>query len=48
MAKGSIMLADTHDLTVDPGNGEQKYGFLASTMRWGVGGYREIISVQTF
>lgn len=48
MAKGSIMLADTHDLTVNPGDGEQSYVFLACLMRWWAGGLREIIAIQAF
>lgn len=49
MAKGGIILADTHDLTVNPGDGEQNYGFLASlTIIGRAGGCREIISIQTF
>lgn len=49
MAKGGIILADTHDLTVNPGDGEQNYAFLTSLMIiWGKGGNREIISIQIF
>lgn len=48
MAKGSIMLADTHDLTVNPGDGEQNYVFLAYVMKWWTGGLREIIAIQAF
>lgn len=39
MGKGQIVLADTHDLTVNPGDGEQIYVFLAFLMViWGKGG----------
>lgn len=48
MAKGHIILADTHDLTVNPEDGEQNYAFLASLMIvWREGGCRENISIHT-
>lgn len=38
MAKGQIALADTHDLTVNAGDGEQIYDLLAFLMViWGRG-----------
>lgn len=38
MAKGQIVLADTHDLTLNPGDGELIYDFLAFLMViWGRG-----------
>lgn len=41
MAKGQIVFADTHDLTVNPGDGEQIYAFLAFLMViWGGEGCR--------
>jgi len=40
------MLADTHDLTVNPGEGKQNYALSASLMIiWGQEECREIISI---
>lgn len=44
MAKGSIMLADTHDLTVNPGDGEQNYVFLV----WWDGGQEDLEKLWQF
>lgn len=47
MAKGGIILADTHDLTVNPGDGEQTYAFLASLMiTWGEGDVEKLFQFK--
>lgn len=47
MAKGQIELADTHDLTVNTGDGEQIYDFLAFLMViWGRGDVGKLLQFK--
>lgn len=47
MAKGGIVLADTYDLTVNPGDGEQNCAFLAHLMIiWGWGDVEKLFQFK--